>query len=103
MKRGDIVCIFCDQGLLHNKDVVFYRVRVEQMVFDLRAIQRRHGLEEYFGGGVQGAGLAEVMGADEDLARRLSGAEVLVCGSCARQIVDEAAFNRRSGTEGGIT
>jgi hypothetical protein len=85
LKRAEITkCVLCGNGLARGGAICFYRVRVEQFVFDARAIDRRHGLETFFGGGGPGAALAQAMGPDEDLAKQMSDSKPrLVCQSCA--------------------
>ncbi len=84
LKRREIErCVACGGGLAKSGPI-FYRVRVERFIFDSSAIQRRHGLEEFFGGGTQGAALAEVMGDDADLAKTLDDPPAaLLCQACA--------------------
>jgi hypothetical protein len=85
LKRKEITnCELCGNGLAKNGQFVFYRVRVEQYVLDGNAINRRHGLETFFGGGGAGALLAQAMGDDEDLAKQMSDSKPrLVCQGCA--------------------
>lgn len=76
-------CCVCGRGVAHAGQVQFYRVKVESFMLDARAIQRRAGLEEFFGGGTAGARLAEIMGDDADIAHRVSDPPaVLVCQEC---------------------
>jgi hypothetical protein len=85
LKRREITnCVLCGKGLAHDRNIAFYRVRVEQYVFDHSSITRRHGLELFFGGGSPGAVLAQAMGADEDLAKQFSDSSPqLICQPCA--------------------
>jgi hypothetical protein len=57
----------------------FYRVRVEQFILDIAAIQRQQGLEMAMGGA---APLASIMGPDEDLATGMGEHTALICGEC---------------------
>ena len=72
-------CIACNQGLMHNQGIFFYKVSVEQFVIDCRSIQRQTGLEQMIGN----AAIARVMGTNEDIAKGLSPTSFLICGDCA--------------------
>lgn len=83
MKRDDLQkCVLCDNGVMRGNQLTFSRVTIERLVVDVRAVQRRDGLENVFGGGSVGARLAGVMGTDEDLAKSLGKKEFLVCDRC---------------------
>lgn len=111
IKRRDLKrCAMCDRGVAERGDLTFYRVSIEHFVLDARAIQRRHGLETFFGGGGPGAALAEVMGGDEDLAKRLGDpAAGILCMHCAMHggpvavVTQEIAVRAKSATEGAKT
>lgn len=81
MKQDEIEnCANCGQGLMHNNQLHFYRVKVQQLIFDTGAIQRAHGLEMAMGGA---GALAQIMGPNEDIAKSLSdGKTILMCGDC---------------------
>ena len=49
-------------GVMHSGNPVFLRAAIERFVVDPRAVDRRAGMEQFFGGGSTGAVLAEVMG-----------------------------------------
>ena len=77
LKRGDIrPCAVCGKGLAKGGPLV-YRVTVDRLVLDPRAIQRHAGLEMQIG-----AALASVMGTNEDLAVPLDTSQVVICGDC---------------------
>lgn len=59
---------------------VFYRVQVESFAFDMQAVQRQVGLGMMMGGN---AGIAQVMGPDEDMAKCLSSETAILCLDCA--------------------
>lgn len=83
MKRKDIKpCMFCKQGIAHS-GFNFYEIKLTQHVLDMQEIQRETGLENFFGGGQQGATLASVMGTDPDLTNDLKTVKGLVCSECA--------------------
>ncbi len=85
MKADQITkCCGCGKGVAHTGLSIFFQLKVQRFGFDRKAVQRRHGLEEFFGGGQGGAVLAHVMGADEDLAKQLEDEQrSLVCMDCA--------------------
>lgn len=84
MKRKDITqCIICGEGLAKNSNLTFYKVETEYHVFDMQAIQQEHGLEQYFGGGRQGAILANVMGPDPELSKIVNKTDGYICLECA--------------------
>lgn len=72
-------CAACGKGMCHDNLLVFYRVQVEQFVVDIAAVQRQAGLEQQLG---HAAGLARIMGPDEDMAKRISSDRGLVCMHC---------------------
>lgn len=80
MKQKDIrKCAVCGLGVMHAGGVAFYRVTVEHMVVDMRAIQQQAGLEMMLGS----PALATVMGPDRDIANRLGDpVEVMFCQEC---------------------
>lgn len=84
LKREDLQrCCRCGKGL-GDCGLTFYRVTVERFMLHLPNIQRRHGLETFFGGGGAGAALAGAMGTDDDLARPITlPVQVLICEDCA--------------------
>lgn len=84
MKRKELeMCCVCGEGMAHGNNIAFYRIKIEHMVLNVRNIQRRHGLEQFFGGGQAGAVLAEVMGDDSDIALPVTQESGLLCQNCA--------------------
>ena len=85
MKLSDIKkCAKCGKGVMHTGLPLFWRVTIERFGIDKAACDRRHGLETFFGGGHVGARLAGVMGPDEDIAKPIVDAKVLIlCEDCA--------------------
>ena len=65
---------------MHNNQIFFYRVNVEQYVVDVGAVQRQHGMEMMMG---QAAPLAAIMGPNEDMAQGMGQHNFLVCSDCA--------------------
>jgi len=66
---------------------LFWRVKIERMGVDMRAAQRQHGLEQFFGGGPGGVALADVMGDGAPIATPFEDSEitVLICENCATE------------------
>lgn len=82
MKQTDIKpCAFCGRGLAHSGHPVFYRIAVEQMVVNVAAVQRQHGLEAMLGS----PALAFHMGEQADLAKSITGTPetLLICMPCS--------------------
>lgn len=83
MKRSELQkCCICLSGVMNNRQITFSRVTIERFAVDVEAVQRRDGLENMFGGGTTGAALAQVMGTDEDLAKKFGETVLFVCDSC---------------------
>ncbi len=80
MKQSEFQnCAMCGKGMLHRGSPFFYRATVAQMVCDIRAIQRQHGLETMLGG--NGALATAFM--DEDLAQPMTEKTICICSDCA--------------------
>lgn len=82
MKRTEISkCALCGQGVMHDGNIIFYRLSIQTFGMDLKAVQRQAGLEQFLGGN---AAIAHAMGPDEDLAIAVHEPETaLVCLPCA--------------------
>lgn len=82
MKRTEIgKCALCGHGVMHDGNIIFYRVSIQTFGIDLRAVQRAAGLEQFLGGN---AAIAHAMGPDEDLAIAVHDPETaLFCLPCA--------------------
>jgi hypothetical protein len=74
-------CDICGQKVGSGQNIFFYRVRVDQVILDLRNLQEQQGL-----GMMLDPALAMVMGPNKDLAHRLPGNEKTVCGNCTPKI-----------------
>jgi hypothetical protein len=94
MKASEIKkCTMCGKGVMHTGLPLFWRVTIERFGISLDAVQRRHGLEQYFGGGYVGATLAGVMGPDEQIAQPVMlPVTLILCEECAMQDVPIAAL-----------
>lgn len=99
MKAGDFKpCAICGRGMMHAGVPLFFRVKIEHMGVDLKAVERTAGLEMMFGGGVAGAKLARIMGPDPDLAKpMMEPQQLLVCHPCALKPVPLLALTEREG------
>lgn len=86
IKRKDIEnCAVCGNGLMHEAMPIFAKFKVTRYIIDRNELQRESGLEQFFGGGQQGAALASVMGTDPEIAKGIDESEVLVCGGCLQK------------------
>lgn len=83
MKAGDFKpCALCGKGMMHTGLPLFWRVRIERMSIDSRAVQRAHGMEQYMDGVIALARVFE----DPDIATPIAGqTTALVCETCALQ------------------
>lgn len=73
-------CIGCGKAFGHTGLPLFWRVTIERYGVDMKAINRQQGLTMMLGGN---ALLAQVMGADEEMATCLSSQKVTLCEECA--------------------
>jgi hypothetical protein len=86
-------CALCQKPLMHTRLPLFYRVTVERMTIDLKAVRERHGIEVLLGS----APLAEVFAPTTEIANPLfQAATILVCERCAIEpfcvaVLDEVA------------
>ena len=86
MKRESIKpCIVCGEGVAHDNNLIFYRVRLTRLMINPSAIRRQAGLEMMLGS----PALAQVMGPDEDLATEMDEQEALICQDCGRTPLEE--------------
>ena len=76
-------CAHCHEKIGHTGIPIFHRVSVQTYGLNAHAMQRQAGMEMMMGGHV---GLAQVMGANEDLATEIGDAtEVTLCSDCWTQ------------------
>lgn len=78
--RQHAKCTICGEGIGKCSVPVFFRLRIEQFVLDLKAIQRQQGLTMQLGGA---AGIAAAMGPDEEMTATLDSVTLTVCQHCA--------------------
>ena len=80
MKQADLKpCSKCGEGVMHTGNPMFYRVTVDSLIVDPRAVQRQHGLEMMLGGN---AAIAHAMGPQEDMAKQIDSNELILCMDC---------------------
>lgn len=80
MKQTELQkCAICAKGMMHDGQPWFYRLSIDQMVIDARAVQRQHGLEQVVGN----ARIAHALGPQEDMAQKMAGVTICVCAKCA--------------------
>ena len=102
MKQTEIEnCVLCNKGVAHSRQITFYKITLSRLVLNIGAIQRQTGLEMMLGGH---AGVANVMGPNEDMAEVLDTQKALICGECATKslplaALDEAITNRDEAAE----
>jgi hypothetical protein len=82
MKQTDFTpCVGCGKGVMHTGLPLCYRVTIERMGIDGRAVQRQAGLEMMLGGHAK---IANVMGPDEDMGLPIGPTlRGLLCETCA--------------------
>lgn len=80
MKQSEIKkCNVCGKGVMHDRNLTFFRFRLQYMVADLGAIHRQAGLEMFLGS----VEIAAAMGPQEDMAKELQEVVGLICLPCA--------------------
>ena len=90
-------CARCGKGVMHTGLPLFWTVEIQRHGVDAGAVQRRHGLETFFGGGSSGALLAGVMGPDEDITRPITNPlQLFICEDCAMHPMPLAALAERA-------
>lgn len=84
MKHKDFKgCEICGKGMMHAGTPLFLRITVERLGVNRRAVERAAGMEMMMGGN---ALLANIMGADEDLATVIDGKKnMLICQPCGEK------------------
>jgi len=83
IKQSEIQkCVSCGKGVMHDNNLTFYIADIRYMVCNIGALQRQHGMEMMMGGSAA-AGIAAIMGPDEDIAKQLHKHSGWVCMECA--------------------
>lgn len=75
-------CLLCGESVNKTGQIMFYRIKLDSMILDLRAMQQLGGLATFFGGGLPGVALANVMGPRDDIAKQLWTKEACICMDC---------------------
>lgn len=90
MKQKDLKpCHCCGKGVMHDGSPLFLRISVDRFGVDAQAVKQQHGLELMVGSSV----LANIMGPDRDLAKRIDGrADMLICTTCAAKPLSAYLF-----------
>ena len=79
--RESANCVVCGKPFGHTGLPLFWRVTVERIGVDMKALERLQGLTMMLNGN---AALASIMGLDEDLARpMMEPVRVTICETCA--------------------
>lgn len=81
-------CARCGKGMAHAGTPIFYRVTLESMMIDARAVQRTDAMEKYMGGAVALARVFE----DPVIAQVVVTHTTLLCQPCAMQPTVVAAL-----------
>lgn len=78
-------CAMCGKGLMHDGAITCYEVSITQQVFDIRELQRVHGMEQFFGASPanpHAVGVARVFTGDPEVAKPLPTERAFICQSC---------------------
>ncbi len=96
LRRKDLkMCGLCGKGVMHDNNIMFHRITLERFLVDVGAVQRQHGLEMSMGGDAM-AGIAQIMGPDEDLAKRVGEPDTaIICDECAMDMTCLAEIHER--------
>lgn len=85
-------CVFCTKGMMHTpRTIHFYQMTVQQMVVDMEAVRRQSGLEMHMG--QKAAGLAHILGPQQDMAKGMGSYTFLVCAQCADEFNISSALD----------
>jgi hypothetical protein len=104
MKQTDFSpCVHCGKGVVHTGVPLFYRVTIERMGIDARAVARQTGLEMMLGGHAK---IANIMGPNDDIGLPIGPAnEGLLCEQCAHDYeicfaeIADAMYERNSASK----
>jgi len=80
--RAVAKCAICGKSIGHTGVPLFWRVRMQRWGLLSSAIRRQSALEQFLDGHVT---VAQVMGADEDMAKKMLSVEITVCETCAAE------------------
>lgn len=78
-------CACCHKGVMHDGNIMFYRLTMQRLIVNLPAIKKQHGLEQMMGGDAASR-IAFHMGSQEDMAKYIDDAlAILICDTCAME------------------
>ena len=80
--REHAKCALCGQGIGKAGSSMFWTAKITSWILDMRALQRQTGMEMMLGGEVA---LAQIMGPNEDMAKKMVDVEITVCETCAEE------------------
>ncbi len=89
MKRSDIKkCCKCNKGVMHTGLPLFWTIDIQRWGVNANAVQRQHGMEQFFGGNVA---LADVFGDGAPIASPINDPlKHFICEECVLSSVDMA-------------
>lgn len=96
MKRTDFKpCANCGKGVAHTGLPLFWVVEIQRFGIDAQAVQRQHGMEQFFGGNRPGAvALADVFNDGAPLASPINDkVKILLCETCVLDHLPVAALD----------
>ena len=100
MRAGDFTkCKGCGKGMMHTGLPIFWRVKIERMGINNRAVQQADAMERYMGGAVALARVFE----DPEIAKPIEGIEpqtILICEECSLKPLPLALLAERSNAAG---
>ena len=72
-------CAICSKGLMHNGMPLVWRITATRIGIDRTAVQRQHGMEQFFQGHV---GIANVFDGNADYGKPVSVSQFMLCEDC---------------------
>ena len=98
--RENAECKICNRKLGQLPIPIFHIVRIERFGLDMAAVARQQGLAMMLDGH---AHLASVMGPDEDMAKSLCKAKLMICDECLTSRLPPQIFQAYEESEPGFT
>lgn len=96
--RSVATCAVCKKKFGHTGLPMFWRVKIERYVVDMKALRRLDGLAALLGSPV----LASAMGPDEPLARQALEVNITVCENCCIESLPVALLAELGSSEGDL-
>lgn len=95
--RKHAICSLCHRKIMADDLPLFYVVTIERFGIEMNAVNRQQGLTMFLGGH---AGLAGIMGPDEDMATPLMEKKTLtICENCSTRTTVVAALAELEGVK----